>query len=186
METLSKNPTNPLVIIRESIALSQDDLANSAGITRQIVTMTEAGIYSEIPPAILNALSDDFGIDTAALNLEYKKWVTQQICALNVREITSIERISELNKKDILHVRIPVGIKSFREWRNVLCESNGYHMDSLSSFARMVKIQPVTIRKYETGKTKKLPVQLVERLQDWGFPQEYINELAALPIGRKQ
>lgn len=187
---ISRHPTNPLVLIREELNLSQDDLANAAGITRQIVTTTEAGVFSDIPPAILNALKDDFGIPAAPLNDSYRHWIKAELNTINVSAITYVTRTPVIGEngiveKDIVEITIPVGITTFREWRAALSQDNGIATDSLSGFGKLIKVQPVLIRKYESGKTKSLPGPLVERLLFWGFSEAYLSELAGLPIGCK-
>lgn len=182
----SRHPTNPLVLIREEHSLSQDDLANSAGITRQIVTTTESGIFSDIPPAILDALEFDFGVDRVMLNHRYHEWLKAELNLVNVANVTSITRTPGADGKDRIKVSIPVGIKSFREWRRELCAGNRVgDPTALSGFGKLIKMQPVLIRKYEDGRTKSLSQPLVDRLKFWGFPDEYLSELAGLPIGRK-
>lgn len=154
---------HPLAEFRTEHHLSQDDLANLAGITRQIVTMTEQGIYPEIPPSIIKAIKDEYGVfATLHLPEEHAKWIDAELDKVNVEPWV----------QDVLQNQMPI---SFVEWRNEVS-------DSVSNFGKLVKIQPVTIRKYESGATNNLPVQLVERLRYWGFSDAYIQSVSALPI----
>ena len=161
---------HPLAKFRDSHHLSQDDLANLAGITRQIITLTEQGVYPTIPPAIIKALKYEFGpLATRGLQESHEEWIHRELDAVDVRPLMHIEM------NHIEPDRLPVGVNSFVQWRNLIS-------DSVSAFGKLVKIQPVTIRKYESGATHNLPVQLVDRLKDWGFSEAYIDAVANLPI----
>lgn len=147
-------------------------MANLAGITRQIITLTEQGVYPEIPPAIIKTIKTEFGpLAARELPQEHSAWIKS---ALDATDISLW-----LNTTD--PDRLPVGkyygipVQSFVEWRDLIS-------DSVSNFGKIVKIQPVTIRKYESGATHNLPVQLVERLQHWGFSDLYIKRVSELPI----
>ena len=162
------NTIHPLAEYRHSIHYSQDDLANVCGITRQIITNTEAGIYSEIPPSILKGLREELGAtpkEIDALAEAHRQWIIDELAALN---------ISPLIDEHGDHF-FPVGIGSFTQWRELLS-------DSIAGFAKLMKLQPITIKKYETGQTNNLPQQLVDRLLGFGFHIEYINRIALLPI----
>jgi len=155
---------HPLAIFREKNHLSQDDVANICGITRQIVVFTEQGIYPEIPPSIIKGIKSEYGM------LETLNW----------QHLQDVWIDEELEKVDIApwlgEGLGDVPANSFVEWRNLISTS-------ISNFGKLLKIQPVTIRKYESGATNNLPIQLVERLRHWGFSDEYINAVSALPVG---
>lgn len=157
---------HPLASFRDSHHISQDDLANLAGITRQIITLTEQGVYPEIPPAIIKAIKLEFGpLATRGLNEFHHEWIDWALNQVDIAPLINIDAPDQL----------PVGVRSFVQWRNLIS-------DSVSSFGKTVKIQPVTIRKYESGATHNIPVQLVERLEHWGFSRAYIKAVANLPI----
>lgn len=178
-----KNQSNPIAKIRYEHAISQVDLAEYADITRQIVTDTEAGIFNKIPPALLSCLKDEYAIDPIELQAQYIEWIRAELNQINVREIMTVHRHGP--SLTSVETAIPVGINSFREWRAMLCKSNGVvNYTSLAGFGKLIKVQPVTIRKYETGKTHSLPEPLVVRLTVWGFPTSYLAALASLPIGK--
>lgn len=143
-----------------------------AGITRQIVTMTEQGIYPDIPPSIIRAIKDEFGLlSVGNLQADHHKWIDAELDKVDIAPW--LERKTDIRVGPTEYGFPNVG--SFVEWRNLVS-------DSVSSFGKLVKIQPVTIRKYESGATNNLPVQLVERLKYWGFSDAYIQSVSALPI----
>ena len=162
------NTIHPLAEYRHSIHYSQDDLANACGITRQIVTNTEAGIYSEVPPSILKGLREELGAtpkEIDALADAHRNWILDELAGLNIGPL--------INEEDYL--QLPASVGSFTQWRELLS-------DSIAGFAKLMKLQPITIKKYETGQTNNLPQQLVDRLLGFGFDIEYINRIALLPI----
>lgn len=166
---------HPLALFRNEHHLSQDDLANMAGITRQIVTLTEQGIYSEIPPSIVQAIKDEFGLlSIAHLSEEHHKWIDEELDKVDISPW--LARKYETSAESVEY-GFP-NVDSFVSWRNLISSS-------VSNFGKIVKIQPVTIRKYESGATNNLPVQLVERLRYWGFSDAYIRSVSALPISGK-
>lgn len=174
---------NPIAQFRLDHFLSQDGMAEICGVSRQIIQGAELGVFETIPPSIINGLLSEYAISPTALQAKYSLWIREQLNAVNVNAITSVDRISTINAPDIVHTGVPVGIKTFRQWRKILCESNGYS-DSYSGLSKLIKIQPVIIRKYEQGKTKSFPAPLATRLRFWGYPENYLSELAGLPIGK--
>lgn len=160
---------HPLAKFREVNHLSQDDVANLCGITRQIVLFTEQGIYPEIPPSILNGVKSEYGmLETLSWPNLHSAWIKEELDKVDIRPW-----IGPFDSEG--HSAFPEDVNSFVAWRNLVS-------DSVSGFGKLMKIQPVTIRKYESGATNNLPIQLVERLQHWGFSDEYINKVSALPI----
>lgn len=160
---------HPLVEFRTSHHLSQDDVANFCGITRQIILLCEQGIYPEIPPAILKGVKDEFGqLATYDWPEKHTAWIKQELDKVDIRPLVGDFGIMTQTGKLSVH--------SFIEWRNLISTS-------VSNFGKLIKIQPVTIRKYESGATNNLPIQLVERLRHWGFSEAYIDSVSRLPIG---
>lgn len=160
---MEKNP-HPIAQFRELHHLSQDDVANFCGITRQIITLCEQGVYPEIPPSIIKGFQNEFGqLTTYNWQEKHTAWINSELDKVNIEPWV----------QDMLQQQMP---DSFIAWRNEVS-------NSVSNFGKLMKIQPVTIRKYESGATNNLPIQLVERLRHWGFSQSYIDAVASLPIG---
>lgn len=159
---------HPLAQFRNQHHLSQDELANLSGITRQIVTFTEQGIYPEIPPSIINGIKEEYGLlATTSLQEKHQEFIKNELDQLDIRPWLGLA-----NGVDPHFV--PAG--TFVEWRNLISSS-------VTNFGKLLKIQPITIRKYESGQTHNLPIQLVERLKYFGFSDQYIASVARLPIG---
>jgi transcriptional regulator with XRE-family HTH domain len=157
---------HPLVTFRNSHHLSQDDLANLCGITKQIVTFAEQGIYPELPPAIMKGIRDEYGLfATEGFQEKNSTYIRQELDKLDISVWLGIHN----GDPDVVPAR------SFVEWRSLISSS-------VTNFGKLVKIQPITIRKYESGKTHNLPIQLEERLKYFGFSNEYIRKVGQLPI----
>ena len=155
---------HPLVVFRNQHHLSQDDLANLCGITKQIVTFAEQGIYPELPPAIMKGIQNEYGLfATESFQTKSKEYIQQELAKLDISSWINPEFPND------------VPARSFVEWRSRIA-------GSVTNFGKVIKIQPITIRKYESGKTHNLPIQLEERLRSFGFSPEYIRKVGQLPI----
>jgi hypothetical protein len=128
------------------------------------VTFAEQGIYPELPPAILKGIRDEYGLfATEGFPEKNQAYIRQCLDELDIRSWI------DPSNGDMVPAR------SFVEWRSLISQS-------VTNFGKLVKIQPITIRKYESGKTHNLPIQLEERLKYFGFSPEYIRRVGALPI----
>lgn len=157
---------HPIVEFRKEHHISQDELANTCGITRQILVFAEQGIYPELPPSIIDGIKDEYGLlSTADFQEKNTAYIRQELDALDIRPW-----LGHTNGDPDM-----VPANSFVEWRNLIS-------DSVTNFGKLIKIQPITIRKYESGKTHNLPIQLVERLRYFGFSEQYISRVRSLPI----
>jgi DNA-binding XRE family transcriptional regulator len=156
---------NPVAEFREENSLTQEQLANYAGVTRQVVTKVEAGLFDYIPPSIMNVITAYRGAEGLASEREYIQWIDQEVKALDKGIFPPVG-------KEAMYTPIP--IKTFIDWR--------YHIsESVNGFCTLLKIQPIIISNYEKGKTQNLPEILKTRLRTAGLSEVYILELERLP-----
>lgn len=154
---------NPVAAFREENSLTQDQLANYAEVTRQVVTKTEAGLFDYIPPSIMNVITAYEGGAASARQLAYTEWID-----------TTLKETVDIG------IFVPVGqwvaeeINSFLDWRFSINQS-------VNGFCTLMKIQPIIISNYEKGKTQNLPELLKQRLRTLGVSETYILELERLP-----
>lgn len=154
---------NPIAVFRELNSLTQDQLANYAEVTRQVVTKAEAGLFDYIPPSIMRVMEAYEGSSAAEHQLEYTKWIDSTLKA-NVTAET-FPPVGEWFAEEI---------NSFVDWRFTVNHS-------VNGFCTLLKIQPIIISNYEKGKTQNLPELLKERLRTVGVTETYILELERLP-----
>jgi len=161
-----ENPsTNPVFLFRQENSLTQEQLANYADVTRQVVTKVEAGLFDYIPPSIMNVMQAYLGTEALAAEREYLKWIDEQVKGIPLSTFPPVGKGGE-------HVHVP--IKTFIDWRYAISES-------VNGFCTLLKIQPIIISNYEKGKTQNLPEILKTRLRTVGLSEVYILELERLP-----
>lgn len=136
---------NPLKQIRESAHLTQREAASIAGITEQVVLKAENGMYPTLPPSILGAFASISGEAKEVIEYRYEAWIDQ-----------------ELRKVKLSSVGFETP-ESFIVWRGIVCKMNDVP-DTTNSFAKLFKINPYVIQKFEAGRLKQTPLQLVERI----------------------
>lgn len=138
---------NPIKILRISCGLTQRALASLAGVTEQVVLKTEQGLYPAIPPsmyAVARVL--DPSINLEALAFTYENWILQELDTVRLPPTNNYGTPNE-----------------FIQWRAHLCLLNKVP-NSVNSFCKLMKINPYVIQKYEAGRLKQVPVQLIERI----------------------
>lgn len=154
---------NPVLAFREENSLTQDQLANYAEVTRQVVTKAEAGLFDYIPPSIMNVMIAYEGAAAHERELAYTEWID-----FTLKETVTPDTF------------LPVGqwvaeeVYSFVDWRYSV-------RSSVNGFCTLMKIQPIIISNYEKGKTQNLPELLKQRLRTVGVTETYILELERLP-----
>lgn len=67
---------NPVKFHRLAQHLTQDQLARRSGVTRQVVTLAEQGLYNSLPSSLVETLTTDQ--DQLHLRAEYLTWVNQK------------------------------------------------------------------------------------------------------------
>lgn len=141
---------NPVKTLRVSCGLTQRALASLAGVTEQVVLKTEQGLYPSIPPsmyAVARVLDPSIDLDVMAF--QYEQWILQELNTVR------LPLASESVQYDT-----PVG---FINWRAHVCLLN-HVQNSVNGFCKLMKINPYVIQKYEAGRLKQVPVQLIERI----------------------
>ena len=137
---------NPIKLIRESNHLSQKAAASLCGITEQVILKTEQGLYPTMPPSVLGAFAELGGCTQNELEYRYEKWIDEEL--LKVKLPTTI---------DIAHP------SEFLHFRTIVCGINNMP-DSVNAFCKLFKMNPYVIQKFEAGRLKQTPLQLVERI----------------------
>lgn len=151
---------NPIQEFREANSLTQDQLANYAEVTRQVVTKVEMGLFNYIPPSIMTVLKAYLGAGASEYELKYTEWLDSEVRKINPDALPPVGEGSV--------------VKTFIDWRYRISSS-------VNGFCTMFKIQPVIISNYEKGQTQHLPEILKERLRTAGCTERYILELERLP-----
>jgi DNA-binding XRE family transcriptional regulator len=137
---------NPIKEIREGAHLSQREAASIAGITEQVVLKAEHGMYPTLPPSILKAFASISGEEANTIEYRYEKWIDEELRKIKLPSSVDIAHPSE-----------------FLHFRSVVTKLNGVP-DTTNSFCKLFKMNPYVIQKFEGGRLKQTPLQLVERI----------------------
>lgn len=140
------SPVNPIKEIRVNHNQTQKSLASIAGITEQVILKAEAGLYPTLPPSVLRALATVSGESKDSIESKYEAWIDSELRSVVLPKHTGFET--------------PAG---FIGWRSVVCRMNDV-ADNTNSFCKLFKMNPYVIQKFEAGKLKQTPMQLVERI----------------------
>ena len=154
---------NPVAAFREENSLTQDQLANYAEVTRQVVTKTEAGLFDYIPPSIMRVIEAYEGGAASERQLAYTEWID-----FVLKQTVSVDTFPPVGEWMVEE------INSFVDWRFTVNHS-------VNGFCTLMKIQPIIISNYEKGKTQNLPELLKQRLRTVGVTESYILQLERLP-----
>lgn len=129
---------NPLKSLRERLRLTQAEVATKAQVTRQVVVLTEQGLYNRPPAKVLAALSraslsDDYKQE-ALLLASYIAWVNEK-------------RFSNQHFFSKVDLSIAKPGHRFSTLKNQVSGTNNL------AFCRCLVYQPSLIREFEKKKT---------------------------------
>lgn len=169
---------NPIAELRHNEQLTQQELADLAQVTRQVITKVEAGLYNSIPKSLLPVIMDLDPIDYGSYARRYTEW---QIAALPKAVFEKDLNGITLNITGPGHYLVvpdldaaDSNIATFIDWRRSINESQ-------LGFCKLMKIQESIVDQYEKGHTQSMPAFLWERLRQVGLSQSYIARVASLP-----
>lgn len=139
---------NPVKRVREEHHLTMKALASLAGVGEQNVVKAEAGMGS-LPPSIVDAICTLTGETAERILVEYESWIQQ--------ELMEVKLPSGQSDKMILDRA------TFVDWKESVCSLNNMPSTTVG-FCKLFKMHPYVIEKWESGKLKSAPLQLVQRL----------------------
>ena len=139
---------NPISKIRKELRLTQKELAQRANITEQVVLKAEQGLYPTLPPSLLRTTDYLAGLPQNSIENRYEAWIDEELLKVKLPSASHHMVTDRIN---------------FVNWRSTVCGMNQVP-DSVNSFCKLMKIHPYVIQKYESGKMKGVPVQLIERI----------------------
>jgi len=136
---------NPIRVARLDRALTQEALARHAGITRQVVTMTEQGLYHKVPVSLVWTLCDQAEQPDRAverLTTDYRAWVAAKR-ADNRQYFTNITLAFANNNHDAWYaLRNQVAGQSFSKF----CQRLVYQKSLVREFEIYGRGQPGILR----------------------------------------
>jgi transcriptional regulator with XRE-family HTH domain len=160
---------HPVRLARIAAGLSQQKLANLAGINRSALTAIEDGRTKRPTPKLVGTLAAALQISPEVLEKEIVTWIE--------KPLTPHLRPSARNLLEIPPYVLGQYYKNFAQWRHEIAPTQ-------TAFASMLRINPAIIRDYESGKYLSMPDGLSGKMiQAFGIDGEYLVALEGLPRG---
>lgn len=141
--------TNPVKRTREEHNLTQKAMASLAGVTEQVVLRAEQGMFGELPPSMIEAVSTLTGEDSDYITKSYKQWVDMELSKVRLPDGSADKMVLDR--------------ETFIEWMNTVCAMNDTPNTSVG-FCKLFKMHPYVIDKWISGRLKSAPIQLIQRL----------------------
>lgn len=160
---------HPIRLARITAGLSQNQLATRAGVHRSALTAIEDGRTRRPSKVLLGTLASILDVPQAHLEGEIEKWLANP-------QLTNLSPAAK-NLLEVPPYVLSQYYPSFALWRMELAKTP-------TAFASMLRINPATVRDYESGKTLTMPdVMSGKLLTVVGVSPEYLVELEGLPRG---
>jgi hypothetical protein len=145
--------------------LNKTTLADIARLGYSIVHRTDLGLYDSIPPKLNQFFRTITG--ETRWNIQYLNYKKAMLA----------------NHKQIVQGRVWLSVdthrfESWTQFRELVA-------DSQMEFAKLFLINPAILQHFESGKTKFLPIVIMNRLKYFGMSPENVATLSNLPVGEK-
>lgn len=149
---------NPLKFRREYLELTQDQLASKAGVTRQVATLAEQGLYIQPPSRLIEVLAGPNPEARQVLIANYLAWVNQKRYE---------------NQHLFLRVDLELTKAGKHPWFTLKNQVAG---KSNQAFCRALVYQPSLIREYE--KFGRGSINIFSALRQVGLEDKEIGILS--------
>jgi transcriptional regulator with XRE-family HTH domain len=161
---------HPLRLARLKAKLSQNELAQRAGVQRSAISAIEDGRTRQPTERLIATLASFLDMSPDELSQEIQEWAD--------RPLRPSLRQSAQNLMLIPPYTLAQYYRSFTQWRSEVAPSP-------TAFASMLRINPAIVRDYENGKYKTLPDglsgKMLEAFEPYGFSPDYLVALEGLP-----
>lgn len=161
---------HPLRIARLRANISQEQLAKRAGVQRSAISAIEDGRTKRPTDRLIGVIAPLVSLSADELTAEIQSWLD--------RPIEAPLKPSAMNLMLIPPYLLGQYYRSFQSWRSEIAPT-------ATAFASMLRMNPATIRDYESGKLLTLPDSLARQMlrafEKHGFTPEYLAALEALP-----
>lgn len=141
---------NPIKKIRSELGYTQREFADIADVTEQVVLKTEQGLYPNLPPSMSHTAKHLSNLSVGILEAMYLDWINQELLKVKLPEPNSAAEPWR-------------STDTFPGWRMEVCRLNKV-ANSVNGLAKLLKLNPYVLQKWEGGILKAVPVQLIERI----------------------
>lgn len=161
---------HPLRIARLRVGISQESLAKRAGVQRSAISAIEDGRTKKPTERLIAAIAPLVSLTSAELENDIQTWLSAPIEAPL--------KPSAINLLAIPPYVLGQYYPTFKAWRQEIAATP-------TALASMLRINPATIRDYESGKLQALPDslarQMLKAFEKHGFSPEYLAAIESLP-----
>lgn len=139
---------NPLKFARESLGMSQKELADYAGMTPGAVLKYEQGLYEEPSVTLVEALNElqTFVVDYKTMSKAYSLWRNNHRLGADLKPLHMLALSFKNDSHPLVQYRRAVGLVSAQSFCVLLC------------------LHPAVVRRYEGGKARNMPRQVKDAL----------------------
>lgn len=163
---------HPLRVARLKAGLSQNKLANLAGIHRSALTAIEDGRTQNPTEKLVGTLASHLGVSADLLRQEIAEWLE--------KPLTQFLKPSAKSLLEIPPYVLGQYYRNFEQWRKEIAPTQ-------TAFASLLRINPAIVRDYENGKYLTMPDSLsgkmLKAFEPYGFSAEYLVAVEGLPRG---
>ncbi len=167
--SMARIPDHPLRLARIQAGLSQQALADKAGVQRSAVSAIEDGRTKRPTDKLLAVLGPALGVDAAIIREDIDKWLD--------KPQTPPLKPAAQNLLSIPPYVLGQYYQSFAQWRKEIAPTQ-------TAFASMLRMNPAIVRNYENGTLATLPDGLASKMLKtfgpFGFSAEYLLALEQL------
>lgn len=167
---MARIPDHPVRLARLQLRLSQNQLADRAGVNRAAVTAIEDGRTKKPSTQILTVLANGLDVPIEDLQKQVDDYMNQPISVQAKPAVQNLMLIPPYTLSQYY--------KSFREWRTEIAKTP-------TALASMLHMNPAIISRYEDGLLQNFPEtlskKLIEAFGQYGLTAEYVVELEKLP-----
>ena len=162
--------THPLRLLRRRLGLDMKELARLAGVSRATVSQIEEGRTKRPNLAVVGVLAGRLGVEPGVLLEQVELWRSRPLELVLPRRGAAVLGL----EPSVL----PGLYSSFGEWRREFS-------DSATGFASVLRINRLTVAKYEAGGfVGGMPDSLASALHKrLGLSVEYVLVLEGLSVG---
>lgn len=157
---------NIITELRTSAGLTQQELADNAGITRRYIISLEKSIPNTVPIRVLEVLSEGTGVTPDSILKEYSK--SQQAKIEHYVDLVN-DALQLSDRNDV----VKMDMTDFR-----------YHLEDLTNlsmtqikFCEYFGINPAALSIYERGACRTMPKEILEIFIRLGFSLEQAGSI---------
>lgn len=160
---------HPLRLHRLRLKLSQQELANRAGVQRSAISAIEDGRTQQPTDRLISTIAGILDVPKETLIEEIRSWLNKPLKP-------SLSKAAQ-NLMVIPPYVLGQYYSTFSSWRAEIAPTH-------TAFASMLRLNPAIIRDYENGKLQRMPDGLSGKLLEaFGIDGEYLVALEGLKRG---